>query len=77
MIGQLDHLAALMAKAKAAVSGVIFGQDTVIDQTLITVLSGGHALLIGVPGLGKSAPAETMEFVLGLDTKRVQFYPPI
>ena len=54
MIEQLDALGGLMGKAREAVSGVIFGQDTVVEQTLITVLSGGHALLIGVPGLGKA-----------------------
>jgi MoxR-like ATPase len=77
MIEQLDVLGVLMGKARQAVSGVIFGQDTVVEQTLITVLSGGHALLIGVPGLGKSRLVETMGVVLGLDTKRVQFTPDL
>jgi MoxR-like ATPase len=77
MIEQLDALGVLMGKARKAVSGVIFGQDTVVEQTLITVLSGGHALLIGVPGLGKSRLVETMGVVLGLDTKRVQFTPDL
>ena len=76
-IEQLDALGVLMGKARAAVAGVIFGQDTVVDQTLITVLSGGHALLIGVPGLGKSRLVETMGVVLGLNTKRVQFTPDL
>ena len=48
-----------------------------VEQTLITVLSGGHALLIGVPGLGKSRLVETMGVVLGLNTKRVQFTPDL
>jgi MoxR-like ATPase len=77
MIEQLDGLGVLIGKARAAVSGVIFGQDTVIEQTLTTILSGGHALLIGVPGLGKSRLVETMGVVLGLDTKRVQFTPDL
>jgi MoxR-like ATPase len=76
-IEQLDGLGALMAKARTAVGGVIIGQDAVIDQTLITLLSGGHALLIGVPGLGKSRLVETMGVVLGLNTKRVQFTPDL
>jgi MoxR-like ATPase len=76
-IEQLDALGVLMGKARQAVSGVIFGQDTVVEQTLITVLSGGHALLIGVPGLGKSRLVETMGIVLGLNTKRVQFTPDL
>ena len=77
MIEQLDALGVLMGKAREAVSGVIFGQDNVVEQTLITVLSGGHALLIGVPGLGKSRLVETMGVVLGLETKRVQFTPDL
>jgi MoxR-like ATPase len=56
---------------------VIYGQDEVIDQTLITLLSGGHALLVGVPGLGKSRLVETLGTVLGLATKRVQFTPDL
>jgi MoxR-like ATPase len=76
-IEQLDALGVLMGKARTAVSGVIFGQDSVVEQTLITVLSGGHALLIGVPGLGKSRLVETMGVVLGLNTKRVQFTPDL
>jgi MoxR-like ATPase len=76
-IEQLDALGVLTGKARAAVGGVIFGQDEVVDQTLITVLAGGHALLIGVPGLGKSRLVETMGVVLGLNTKRVQFTPDL
>jgi MoxR-like ATPase len=77
MIEQLDALGVLMGKARAEVGSVIFGQDTVVEQTFITILSGGHALLIGVPGLGKSRLVETMGVVLGLDTKRVQFTPDL
>ncbi len=77
MIEQLDALGVLMGKARQEISGVIFGQETVVEQTLITILSGGHALLIGVPGLGKSRLVETMGVVLGLDTKRVQFTPDL
>jgi MoxR-like ATPase len=77
MVEQLDALGVLMGKAREAVGGVIFGQDAVVDQTLVTVLAGGHALLIGVPGLGKSRLVETMGVVLGLNTKRVQFTPDL
>ena len=56
---------------------MIFGQDEVVDQTLITLLSGGHVLLVGVPGLGKSRLVETLGVVLGLATKRVQFTPDL
>ena len=77
MIEQLDALGARVGKARAALGAVIFGQELVVDQSLITILSGGHALLIGVPGLGKSRLVETMGIVLGLDTKRVQFTPDL
>jgi MoxR-like ATPase len=56
---------------------VIFGQDVVIERTLVTILSGGHALLIGVPGLAKTLLVETLGKVLGLDAKRVQFTPDL
>ena len=58
-------------------ASVIFGQDRVIELTLITLLSGGHALLIGVPGLAKTSLVETLGTVLGLDNKRIQFTPDL
>ncbi|HML08472.1 MAG TPA: MoxR family ATPase [Xanthobacteraceae bacterium] len=63
--------------AKAAIGTVIFGQDRVIEQALITILSGGHALLLGVPGLAKTKLVETMGTVLGLDARRIQFTPDL
>ncbi|WP_173978680.1 MoxR family ATPase [Magnetospirillum sp. UT-4] len=66
-----------MADARAAVGRVIFGQDAVIDETLITLLAGGHALLIGVPGLAKTRLVQTLGVVLGLDDRRVQFTPDL
>jgi MoxR-like ATPase len=63
--------------AKEAVGNVIFGQDKVVEQALITVLSGGHALLIGVPGLAKTKLVETLGTVLGLDARRIQFTPDL
>ena len=48
------------ARSAPPIGGVIFGQDEVVEQTLITLLSGGHALLIGVPGLGKTRLVETL-----------------
>ena len=63
--------------AKAAIGTVIFGQDKVIEQALVTILSGGHALLLGVPGLAKTKLVETLGIVLGLDAKRIQFTPDL
>jgi MoxR-like ATPase len=63
--------------AKAAVGAVIFGQDMVIERALVTILSGGHALLVGVPGLAKTKLVETLGIVLGLDARRIQFTPDL
>jgi len=68
-----DHVRA----AKAAIGTVIFGQDKVVEQALVTILSGGHALLLGVPGLAKTKLVETMGTVLGLDARRIQFTPDL
>ena len=77
----LEHEAAdlntLIVKARAGIAQVIFGQDRVIDETLITLLAGGHALLIGVPGLAKTRLVQTLATVLGLAEKRVQFTPDL
>jgi MoxR-like ATPase len=66
-----------MRAAKEAIGNVIFGQDKVIEQALITVLCGGHALLIGLPGLAKTKLVDTMGTVLGLDARRIQFTPDL
>jgi MoxR-like ATPase len=56
---------------------IIFGQREVVDQTLITLLAGGHALLIGVPGLAKTRLVETLGTILGLADKRIQCTPDL
>jgi len=71
--GVVDRLTA----AKAAVGDVIIGQSEVVEQSLAAILSGGHALLTGVPGLGKTKLVETLAIVLGLVTQRVQFTPDL
>jgi MoxR-like ATPase len=63
--------------ARAAIGAVIFGQDKVVEQALVTVLSGGHGLLVGVPGLAKTKLVDTMGTVLGLEARRVQFTPDL
>ena len=62
---------------KAEVAKIIVGQDEVIDQILISIFSGGHALLIGVPGLAKTLMVNTIAQALGLDFKRIQFTPDL
>ncbi|HEY4942809.1 MAG TPA: MoxR family ATPase [Rhizomicrobium sp.] len=73
----LERAAATLAHVRAAVGKAIFGQDAVIEQTLVTLLAGGHGLLIGVPGLAKTKLVETLGIVLGLDWKRIQFTPDL
>ncbi len=63
--------------ARAAVQSVIYGQDKVVDLALITILAGGHGLLIGVPGLAKTKLVDTLGIVLGLDARRIQFTPDL
>ncbi|WP_455481665.1 AAA family ATPase [Bartonella sp. B35(2025)] len=59
------------------INKVIFGQNHVIEYTLTAILAGGHALLVGVPGLAKTYLVETLGTVLGLDEKRIQFTPDL
>ncbi|WP_435138772.1 AAA family ATPase [Formosa sp. A9] len=62
---------------KTEVAKVIIGQDQVIEQILISIFSGGHALLVGVPGLAKTLMVNTISQALGLDFKRIQFTPDL
>ena len=77
VVRSAEQVAGQIRVAKDAISTVIFGQDRVIENTLVTILSGGHALLIGVPGLAKTKLVETLGITLGLDTKRIQFTPDL
>lgn len=62
---------------KKEIAKVIVGQDEVIDQILISIYTGGHSLLIGVPGLAKTLMVNTLAQILGLDFKRIQFTPDL
>jgi len=62
---------------KEEISKVIIGQEAVVNQILLSVFAGGHALLIGVPGLAKTLMVNTISTVLGLDFKRIQFTPDL
>src|SRR5499433_3331653 len=72
-----ESTAAHVRAAKAAIGSVIFGQDLVVENALVTVLSGGHGLLVGVPGLAKTKLVDTMGTALGLDARRIQFTPDL
>ncbi len=77
IVAETDRAVTRIAEARAAIGKVIFGQEIVIDQALITLLSGGHGLLVGVPGLAKTKLVETLGVVLGLVTRRIQFTPDL
>jgi|TARA_R110000782_G_scaffold48273_1_gene105735 MoxR-like ATPase len=77
LVDAIDGLVDDIAKVRDGVGRVIFGQETVIEETLITLLAGGHCLLVGVPGLGKTRLVETLGKVFGMDEKRVQFTPDL
>src|SRR3954462_731378 len=66
-----------IGRARDAIHSVIFGQEEVVDLALVTILSCGHGLLVGVPGLAKTKLVETLGTVLGLDARRVQFTPDL
>jgi MoxR-like ATPase len=68
---------ARVAAAREAIGAVIFGQERVVEQALVTLLAGGHGLLIGVPGLAKTKLVETLGIVMGLEALRVQFTPDL
>src|SRR5437764_7791187 len=76
-VAQARTVAERFGRVRETVDRVILGQGDVIDQSLITLLAGGHGLLVGVPGLAKTRLVETLGIVLGLDWKRIQFTPDL
>ncbi len=76
-VAAVEKLVKKHSDLKKEISKVIIGQEKVIDQILISVFSGGHALLIGVPGLAKTLMVNTISQALGLDFKRIQFTPDL
>jgi len=77
LIGEIEVLGDQLRRVRESIGRVIFGQQAVIDQTLITLLAGGHALVIGVPGLAKTRLVETLGTVFGVQDKRVQCTPDL
>ncbi|WP_103864331.1 MoxR family ATPase [Aquimarina sp. I32.4] len=76
-VAAIEKLVKKHSELKNEISKVIIGQEKVIDQILISIFSGGHALLIGVPGLAKTLMVNTISQALGLDFKRIQFTPDL
>jgi MoxR-like ATPase len=77
LIEAIEQVGRDIVAAREGIARAIFGQTRVIEETLVTLLAGGHALLIGVPGLGKTKLVETLGVVFGLDARRVQFTPDL
>ncbi len=77
LVAEVEALGERLSLVRERIGEVIFGQHEVVEQALITLLSGGHALLIGVPGLAKTRLVETLGTILGLDDKRIQCTPDL
>ena len=77
IIERIEKATERLARVRAETARVIYGQERVVELSLIAILAGGHALLVGVPGLAKTLLATTLGTVLGLDEKRVQFTPDL
>ena len=77
LVAEVEALGARLGQVRERIGRVIFGQQPVVDQALITLLAGGHTLLVGVPGLAKTRLVETLGKVMGLDDKRIQCTPDL
>ena len=77
LLEEAEALGQRLREAKAAIASFIYGQERVVEESLVTLLAGGHGLLIGVPGLAKTRLVETLGCVMGLTDKRVQFTPDL
>ena len=77
LIGEMEKVGETLGAVREQIRQVFFGQDRVVDEVLTVLLAGGHGLLVGVPGLGKTLLVETLSRVLGLDSRRVQFTPDL
>lgn len=77
LIPAIEALGEKLAAARQGIAPRFIGQETVVDLSLIALLSGGHALLVGLPGLGKTRLVETLATVMGLKSKRIQFTPDL
>lgn len=76
-VAEADAAFARLSAVRAAIARVIFGQEAAVEAALVTLLSGGHGLIVGVPGLAKTKLVETLAIVLGLSERRIQFTPDL
>ena len=77
LVAEIESLGVRLAQAKASINQRFIGQDKVVDQVLAAMLCGGHALLVGLPGLGKTLLVDTLSTVMGLKGNRIQFTPDL
>ncbi|MDA5093566.1 MoxR family ATPase [Aliiroseovarius sp. KMU-50] len=77
IVTEFEALSERLADAKIEITQHIIGQDLVVEQAMSALLSGGHALLVGLPGLGKTRLVDTMGTVMGLKDRRIQFTPDL
>ena len=77
LVHEMELVGRRLADVRTSIGRVIFGQEEVIDEAIITLLSGGHVLLVGVPGLAKTKLVEILGTVLGLENRRIQCTPDL
>ena len=77
LVAEIEALAERLGRARASVAGRFIGQEAVVDQVLAALVCGGHALLVGLPGLGKTLLVDTLSTVMGLKANRIQFTPDL
>ena len=77
LVQAIETLGEKLVAARASVAGRFIGQETVVELTMAALLSGGHALLVGLPGLGKTLLVDTLATVMGLRANRIQFTPDL
>ena len=77
LVADIETLGGKLAEARASIAKRFIGQDRVVDLTLTALICGGHAILIGLPGLGKTRLVDTLSTVMGLQGNRIQFTPDL
>ncbi len=77
LVGEIEALGQRLAQAKSSINRRFIGQEAVVDLVLAAMLCGGHALLVGLPGLGKTRLVDTLSTVMGLKGNRIQFTPDL
>jgi MoxR-like ATPase len=77
LVAQIETLGAKLGEARTSIAARFIGQQKVVDLTLTALICGGHAVLIGLPGLGKTRLVDTLSTVMGLDGNRIQFTPDL